>query len=120
MMVQFLQEWLGPRLPPAEPLNRDLVPVPVPLHPPPPIQPVLVHLETPAQRLHRPHRTGPPHVDDPAPGSRLEVQSPSLGEGTPPGGGLDAIGPVATKGRHVTLRLPPHVRQRAVLEPSPE
>src|SRR3954453_21145109 len=86
MMVQFPQKWLVLRLPPAKPVDTDLVTIQVPLHSHQPIQPVLVHLEAPSQHLHCPHRTGPPHVDDPAPGSRLEVQSPSLGEGTPPGG----------------------------------
>ena len=120
MMVQLPQERLVLRLPPAEPVDADLVPIEVHLHSHQPIQPVRVHIETPAQRLHRPHRTGPPHVDDPAPGSRLEIQSPSLREGTPPGGRLDAIGSVATERGHVTPRSPLQVRQRAVLEAGPD
>src|SRR5512135_934202 len=84
------------------------------------MQPVGVHIEAPAQHLHRPRRTGPPQGDDPAPWSGLEVQSPVFREGTPPGGRLDTIGSVATQGGPVTLRTPLQVRQRAVLEPGPD
>src|SRR5262245_56792523 len=35
-------------------------------------------------------------------------------------GRLDAIGSVATKGGHITLRLPLQVRQRSVLKPGPD
>src|SRR5262245_36179691 len=78
------------------------------------------HLEGPAQHLHRPRRTGTPRVDDLAPGSSLEVQTPGFRKGTPLGGRLDAIGSVATQGEHIPLRMPPQVRQRAMLETSPD
>src|SRR4051794_29483291 len=111
LMVQFSQEGLVLWLPPAKLIDADLVPVQVHLHSHQPIQPVRVHLEDPAQHPHRPRRTGPPQVHDPAPGSRLEIQSPSLREGPPPGGRLDAIGSVAAEGGHVPLRVPLQARQ---------
>src|SRR5262249_8630870 len=120
MMVQFPQERLVPRLPPPKPVDADRVLIQVHLHPHQPMQPVWINLEAPTQHLHRPLRPGPPQVDDPAPRPRLEVQVPSLREGTPLRGRLDAIGSVATQGRHVTLRLPLEVRQRAVLETGPD
>src|SRR5512135_2840037 len=120
VMVQFPQEGLVLRLPPAKPVDADPVPIEVHLHSHQPLQPVWVHLEAPAQHLHRPRRTGPPQVDDPAPWSGLEVQSPSLREGTPPRGRLDAVGSVATKGRYISLRSLLQVRQRDVLEPGPD
>src|SRR3954447_14409262 len=92
MMVQLPQKRLVLRLPPAKPVDADLIPIEVHLHSHQPIQPVRVPLEAPAHHLHRPHPTGPPQVDDPALRSRLEVQAPSLREGTPTGGRLDAIG----------------------------
>src|SRR3954467_14044612 len=75
MMVQLPQERLGLRLPPAEPVDADLVPLQGHLHAPRTIPPVLVHLETPAQDLHCPHRAGPPQVDDPAPGSNRPLRT---------------------------------------------
>src|SRR5512135_3907352 len=84
-MVQFPQAWLVLRLPPAKPVDADLVAIQVHLYAHQAMQPVRVHLEAPAQHLHYPHRTGPPPVDDPAPGSRLEVQAPAFREGTPRG-----------------------------------
>src|SRR3954447_7448153 len=104
MMVQLLQERLVHRLPPPKSVDADLVPVEVHLHPHQPIQPVLVCPEAPAQHLHRTRRIGPPHIDDPTPRSGLEVQPPSLRERPSPRGRLDAIGPVATKGDHMTVR----------------
>src|SRR5512142_1932853 len=92
MMLQFLQEWLVLRLPPTKPVDADLLLIQVHFHSHQPVQPVLVHLEDPAQHLHRPCRTGPPHVHAPAPGSSLEVPAPTRREGTPLGGRLDAIG----------------------------
>src|SRR5512135_1874339 len=83
MMVQFSQEWLVLRLPPAKPVNADLVPIKVRLHSHQPMQPVRVHLEAPAQHLHCPHRTGPPQGDNPTPGSRPEAQLPAFRKGTP-------------------------------------
>src|SRR5512135_3168081 len=105
-MVQFPQEWLVLRLPPAKLVDADLVPIQVHLHSHQPMQPVRVHLEAPAQHLHRTHRIGPPHVDDPAPWLRLEAQAPAFREGTALGGRLDALGAVAPQGGHVTLRVP--------------
>src|SRR5512135_1271724 len=84
-MVQFPQEWLVLRLPPAEPVDADRVPIQVHHHSHQAMQPVRVHLEAAAQPLPPPHRTGPPHVDDPALWSRLEVQAPAFREGTPRG-----------------------------------
>src|SRR5262249_59712744 len=120
LVVQFLQERLVTWLPPAQPVDADLVPIQVHLHSHQPIQPVRVHLETSAQYLHRPQRTGPPEVDDPALESKLGIPAPALREGTPPGGRLDTIGPVATQGGHVTLRVPLQVRQRAMVKTCPD
>src|SRR5947209_2862778 len=102
MMFQRLQQGLVHRLPPPKSEDADLILVEVHLHPYQPIQPVLVSLEAPAQHPHRTRRIGPPHVDDPAPWPCLEIQPPPLREGTPPGGRLDAIGPVTTQGGHMT------------------
>src|SRR5215471_7377821 len=105
-MVKLPQERLVLWLPPPEPVDADRVPIPVHLHAHQPIQPVRVHLETPTQHLHRPRRTGPPQGDDPALEPRLEVPAPTHREGTPPGGRLDPIGPVATQGGYGALRAP--------------
>src|SRR5690349_648612 len=120
MMVQFLQERLILWLPPAKPVDSDLVPIEVHLHTHQPIQPVRVHLETLAQYLHRPRRTGPPQIHDPTPESRLEIPAPGCREGPARGGRLDAGGAVATQGRHVALRASLQVRQRAMRETGPD
>src|SRR3954451_23018097 len=92
-------------------------PIKVPLRADQAIRPVTIHLEAPAQRLHRPQRLGPPDVHDATAGARLKVQRPPLGEVTPSRRRLDPVRTVATMRRHEPPRSLLQARQARMREP---
>ena len=106
----LMEQRLSVRLAPPQGVEPDPAGVEVDLGADQPVRPRGVHLEPPAQQLDTALLAGPPQVDDPAAGPRLQVQVPALGERPAGRGRLDPRrGPYAGRG---------HVPARAAASPS--
>src|SRR5262245_27936187 len=119
-MAHLFQHRLIPRIAPAEAIEPDQATVQVHLRPNQPVDPLPIHLEAPAQHLHRAGRIRTPQVDDPALQPGLQVQAPPLRERPPRGCRLDPIGTMAPQGGHVAARPILQAAQVGVLEPGPD